>query len=218
MIKRVLQTALASTTMVVLLTGCEHAINPFVDETLVEQEEFHTPSERKARAAQATPIVRRRQWQQTPTTYPSGAVVHWPLWFEDPFEDKGSEDGKYAWTFEDYIAAPYSFGRVLVNTIGWPVSAVVTPPGTPMVSDGRLSKQALGMDHDAIPLSKARARAADDEQVPLEEEKDGQMAGESDDGSEAAGPPYLEEVSFEQDVAPESEIGPEGKLDAGTVQ
>ncbi len=197
MTKSILYIVLGSTSLWLVASGCEHAINPFVDETLVAPEEMHTPSERKARAAQATPVVRRREWQQTPTTYPSGAVVHWPLWFEDPFEDKGSTDGKYAWTFEDYIAAPYSFGRVLVNTIGWPVSAVVTPPGTPMVSDGRLSRQALGMDHDAIPLSQARAQAAaSDEPEPIEPEHDKQLAGERHEAVEHPGPPYLEEASY----------------------
>ena len=39
---------------------------------------------------------------------------------------------------------PYSFSRFLLNTVAWPVSAVVTPPGTTMVSDG-----VTGKDHDA---------------------------------------------------------------------
>jgi hypothetical protein len=33
--------------------------------------------------------------------------------------------------------------------MAWPVSAVVTPPFTLMGSDGVLSRQALGYDHDA---------------------------------------------------------------------
>ena len=66
------------------------------------------------------------------------------LWWEDPFEDKGDQDDTFAWTWQDYVAMPYSFGRFLLNTIAWPVSAVVTPPWASMVSDGN-----VGRDHDA---------------------------------------------------------------------
>jgi hypothetical protein len=76
-------------------------------------------------------------------------VPHYPLWWEDPFEDKGDGNCTFAWTWADYVAMPYSFGRYLLNTMAWPVSAVVTPPGTPMVSDGQLSPGGLGCDHDA---------------------------------------------------------------------
>jgi hypothetical protein len=47
---------------------------------------------------------------------------------------------------------PYGFGRFILNTMGWPVSCVVTPVWTVMGSDGVLSRQALGYDHDAEPL------------------------------------------------------------------
>jgi hypothetical protein len=63
-------------------------------------------------------------------------VPHYPLWWEDPFEDHGDRNDTFAWTSIDYVAWPYSMGRYLVNTIAWPVSAIVTLPGTPMVSDG----------------------------------------------------------------------------------
>ncbi|MBN1344347.1 MAG: hypothetical protein JXQ73_16790 [Phycisphaerae bacterium] len=169
------------------MAGCAHAINPFADEG-VPKDEMTTASERVARDASATPVIRKRQWEQTTTSYPSGAVVHWPLWFEDPFEDKGSEDGKFAWTAEDYLAMPYSCARLLLNTIGWPVSAVVTPPGTPMVSDGRLSRQALGMDHDATRLSKRAAPAPEDESTEATDKESGQLAGESDPPAEEVGP------------------------------
>ena len=73
-----------------------------------------------------------------------GDVPHSPLWWEDPLEDKGDQNRAFAWTWQDYVAIPYSFGRFLLNTMAWPVSALVTPPGTPMVSDGQ-----IGRDHDA---------------------------------------------------------------------
>jgi hypothetical protein len=52
------------------------------------------------------------------------------------------------------VAAPYSYGRYYLNLVALPVSAVVTPPWTAMESDGRLSEQLLGYDHDATPLSR----------------------------------------------------------------
>jgi hypothetical protein len=176
--------------------GCAHTINPFVDDTASLQDATNA-SERSVREADRAPVIRRREWEQSDTVYASGAVIHWPLWFEDPFEDKGSEDGQFAWTAEDYIAWPYSFGRFLLNTMAWPVSAVVTPPGTPMVSDGRLSRQVLGMDHDAIPLSKVERRTDyvnPNEEVDADSEN---MAEGPDplDGVEDEGPPYSEQVS-----------------------
>ena len=50
-------------------------------------------------------------------------MPHYPLWWEDPFEDKGDEDGKFAWTWMDYFAMPYSLARWDLNTVAVPVSA-----------------------------------------------------------------------------------------------
>ncbi len=189
-----------ATVMTVL--GCSSAVNPFVDDT-ASAEPATTASEEKVRAAQATPVVRRRDWEQSRLGYASGDVEHWPLWFEDPFEDKGSEDGKYALTAEDYIAMPYSFARLLLNTMGWPVSAVVTPPPTPMVSDGRLSQQALGKDHDAIPLKRRHDESPMDiDEGDSEEPADlavGPAAPVDDDSPE--GPPYIEHAGHEEPAA-----------------
>jgi hypothetical protein len=71
-------------------------------------------------------------------------VPHYPLWWEDPFEDQGDNDHMFAWTWQDYFTMPYGPSRYILNTLAWPVSAVVTPPGAPMVSDG-----IVGKVHDA---------------------------------------------------------------------
>lgn len=184
---------------IVTAFGCAHTINPFVDDS-ASSEELTTASERAARQAEKTPVIRCREWDQTSTTYAAGGVIHWPLWFEDPFEDKGSQDGKFAWTAEDYIAWPYSFGRLLLNTMGWPVSAVVTPPGTPMVSDGRLSHQALGMDHDAIPLKHAAHQSQKIDESDSKQGESEQMAEEPEDlesGEPVEGPPLAAPAGFE---------------------
>lgn len=67
-----------------------------------------------------------------------------------------------------------------------PASAVVTPPWTVMVSDGQISRQLLGYDHDAEPLARVRTRfdelersdpvieapTADAEPPPLDPDRD----------------------------------------------
>jgi hypothetical protein len=78
-----------------------------------------------------------------------GTVTHGPLFFEDGFEDQGSEDGQFAWTGEDYLQMFYWRGRFLVNALCFPVSAVVTPPWVVMASDGEPSRRIAGLNHDA---------------------------------------------------------------------
>jgi hypothetical protein len=110
-------------------------VNPWRDDSL-PQSTFGTATSETILAEGKAPAVRQRD---IPETYPprvSREVAHYPLWWEDPFEDQGDKNLEFAWTWQDYLHMPYGFGRFIVNTVGWPVSAVVTPPGTPMVSDG----------------------------------------------------------------------------------
>jgi len=130
------------------LSGCQLMVDPFRDE-LEGRQEMTTASVEGARAAKTTPAVRQRDYAAFELLAEHEGVTHGPLYFEDPFEDKGSEDGRFAWTGEDYFQIFYWRARFLANAIAFPVSAVVTPPWTVMESDGRLSRQALGYDHDA---------------------------------------------------------------------
>ncbi len=118
----------------------------------VTEDMLDTPSTAFIEASDVEPAVVQRDWDEMTSYYAPQVVQHWPLYFEDPFEDKGKSTGcGYAgWTWEDFFAIPYSDARWLLNTIALPVSMVVTPPWTPMCSDGVLSKQALGYDHDAV--------------------------------------------------------------------
>lgn len=137
----------------VVATGCTKAgpgVNTFADDSYPESH-WVTPSAEGVRASGAVAAVRERGWETASAPLEPMTVPHWPLWWEDPFEDKGSDDGQYAWTYEDFVAMPYCFFRYVLDTVAFPASAIVTLPGTPMVSDGYLSKQALGYDHDAIP-------------------------------------------------------------------
>ena len=131
--------------------GCSELINPFVDD-VPETGEVATASVAGIRQADAVPVMRERGFAPAYASAQDGTVSHWPLWWEDPFVDRGSDDDRFAWTKEDYLAFPYGLGRSLVNTMGWPISVVVTPPFTVMGSDGVVSRQALGYDHDAARL------------------------------------------------------------------
>ncbi|MHC4089131.1 MAG: hypothetical protein ACYSVY_02440 [Planctomycetota bacterium] len=144
------RTVLAAVMGLVLTVGCQHAINPFLDD-LPATPEVTTASVEGARAAPTRPSIPRRDFSSVQVYPQDGTVDHWPLWWEDPFEDKGSDDGQLAWTEEDYFAYVYGSGRFLLNTMAFPISAWVTKPFTVLCSDGRLSRQKLGYDHDAIP-------------------------------------------------------------------
>ena len=140
--------------------GCAHLNNPYEDSSAMINDEMTTPSTQGYMAGGApTGRPLGRTWAGSQVQYTNGAVTHWPLWFEDPFEDKGNgfcpvedrdaPDNVFCWNWVDYMHIGYGPGRELVNIAGFPASAVVTPPGTLMESDGRLSKGLLGYDHDA---------------------------------------------------------------------
>lgn len=127
---------------VVICASCNQppAVNPWRDDS-IPPSEYGTASSRYVRDTQAQPAIRTRAGM-APSQAPiaSGAVAHYPLWWEDPFEDQGDKDGQFAWTWQDYLHMAYGPARLSLNTLAWPVSAVVTPPGTPMVSDGVVEK------------------------------------------------------------------------------
>lgn len=128
--------------------GCTLLVHPFRDE-LANEPPVTTASVETVQNSKATRSVQQRDWPAEELYAQNGAVQHHPLYFEDPYEDKGSDDGKFAWTYEDYVQLFYWRGRFLLNTILFPVSVAVTPPWTVMESDGVLSRQALRWDHDA---------------------------------------------------------------------
>ena len=134
------------------LYGCQHVVNVFQDETIPSDAITTPTAETVARATPPTlapPQVRSGGWPELEAIGHGGTVTHWPLWFEDPFEDQGSENGRFAVTWEDYVAWPYTMGRWLVNFLALPASIVVEPPFIIMSSDGVLSRQVLGYCHDA---------------------------------------------------------------------
>jgi len=133
------------------LMGCQLTQNPFADE-LVGQQRVSTPSVDAARAAAVQTAAAEAHGQTKSLPMIDGSVTHGPLYFEDPFEDTGSDDGKFAWTGEDYLWMFSWRGRYLVNAVAFPVSCAVTPPWTVMVSDGNPSPRAFHEQHDAVRL------------------------------------------------------------------
>lgn len=138
----------SSVFILLALGGCTLLVHPFRDE-LANEPPVTTASVETVQNSKATRSVQQRDWPAKELYSQNGAVRHHPLYFEDGFEDKGSDDGKFAWTHEDYVQLFSWRGRFLINTIAFPVSVVVTPPWTVMESDGVLSRQALGWEHDA---------------------------------------------------------------------
>jgi len=135
-----------------LSSGCQLIVNPFADELAGEQR-VTTASVDGALAATTTPRVAtpRHPGAVTPTEVrpQEGTVTHGPLYFEDSFEDEGSDNNRFAWTAEDYSHTFYWRSRFLLNIVLFPISAVVTPPWAVMESDGYPSRRTLGRDHDA---------------------------------------------------------------------
>jgi hypothetical protein len=142
----------------VFAAGCTYVPNHFQEQGPSATAQWDSPTAADVKARYAAAPLRQRGWTEMTLTADSGAVEHLPLYFEDPFEDKG--DGRtdetdphnvYRGGWEDYVALPYCFARFTGNWLMFPVSAIVTTPWTIMESDGRLSRQLLGYDHDAIP-------------------------------------------------------------------
>ncbi len=141
--------------VILLVTGaCHEHVNTWHDDT-ISCEEVSTASVAGIRSANVGSAVElhTRGYDTVLVSPQDGTVGHFPLWWEDPFEDRGSEDGQFAMTWEDYFAMPYGMGRFMLNTLAIPISAAVNPPVPFMGSDGITSKQALAYDHDAEWLS-----------------------------------------------------------------
>ncbi len=130
--------------------GCSELINPYRDD-LPATTMISTASARRVREAGPAGEVRQRGWSASLVQLQDPGVSHWPLWWEDFVEDSGSDDGQFAWTWCDYLCVVYGPARQVVNTVAFPVSMVVDPPGSIRCSDGVISMQTFGLsDHDSV--------------------------------------------------------------------
>jgi hypothetical protein len=136
-----------------VLCGCSQLVNPFQDE-YAQRPPVTTPSVEAVLAADVSPSVQEVNGVEKHRCAVDGSVAHVPLYFEDPTEESGSEDGQFAWTGEDYLWIAYWRARFMVNLFAMPVSAVVNPPWQTMVSDGQRSGCGRGREFDAEPCCK----------------------------------------------------------------
>jgi len=151
--------AVLAISVTVICGGCAYTPNYHKETGPSTIMSWDSPTAADVKARFASAERRQRDWPRTEVAAEDGAIIHWPLYFEDPFEDKGHgrtdqthPHNVYHRGWEDGIALPYCLARFTVNWLLLPVSAIVTPPWTPIESDGRLSRQLAGMDHDAAPL------------------------------------------------------------------
>lgn len=144
--------------LLAISSACAYVPNYFREDGPATSTPLQSPSEADLRA-RYQPAGGRDLSGAVALRHESGVVRHWPLYFEDPFVDKGH--GRTDQTdplnvhrvgWEDGVAVPYNAGRFVLNTLLLPASAVVTPPVTVQESDGRISRQLLGYDHDAESL------------------------------------------------------------------
>lgn len=140
----------AGATLTTLIAACNQppAVNPWVDDS-IPRDQWTTPSRDLVLASNQKALVRETQFPDMTAPHVTPGVPHYPLWWEDPFDDQGDNNDTFAITWQDYVAMPYVYGRFLLNTMAWPVSAVVTPPGTTLVSDGQVNP--AEHPHDARP-------------------------------------------------------------------
>ncbi len=153
-------------TALTLLAGCAHVPNPWVEDGPATREPWESPSARDVLQHHAAAAHTKPRWSQPLTLAAAdGSVTHWPLYFEDPFVDKGhgrSGLNKYHLGWEDVVASVYGYARHTLNWLLIETSLVVEPPWTLMVSDGELSRQPLGLvNHDAAVASPRRAARPD---------------------------------------------------------
>src|SRR5262245_30193328 len=101
-----------------IATGCARQLNnPWVDSGAWANADMTTPSA-EGFLRMHEPVARvSREWPRCNVHGFNGAVTHWPVWWEDPFVDKGNDstdpsdrdraDTCFAVTWVDYLAIAY---------------------------------------------------------------------------------------------------------------
>lgn len=160
--------------------------NIFVDDS-IPADQWSTPSRDSILAAGHDPVIRERGLPVTGAPHVAhNDVAHLSLWWEDPFEDHGDGNEEFSWNAMDFIHMPYGLGRFIVNTIGWPISLIVTPPGMSLVSDGQIYVEpedrifdiGIPHPHDAYPGTSENPTAGPADFEPARPEDNLVHAGE----------------------------------------
>jgi len=150
----VLQAVVSMFILLALQTGCKHVYADMFTDEFANKAPVQTQSSQRAIESPGTPSKLSRGYQLSSVSAADGTVTHGPLYFEDPFETRGSRDGKFAWTFEDYFALGYSDARWLINVAVMEVSFLLPTPvaqmetgadGVAKNSELRIKNNELGM-------------------------------------------------------------------------
>ena len=144
--------AVLASTGLFFAIGCAATPNQWREDGPAATQTWNSPTAAVIASDHQPAAQRQRDWDAMTIADAGGQVTHWPLYFEDPFVDKGhgrTGMNKYHLGWEDLLAGPYGYARHTLNWMFWPVSGIVTPPCRLMESDGELSEQLLGYDHDA---------------------------------------------------------------------
>ena len=123
----------------VLLAGCQNVYENMYVDAQSPRGPVETTSSAKLKTMTGETAPRSRGHEPVTSPAADTRVCHGPLYFEDPFESKGSLDGKFAWTLEDYFALGYCGGRWLANTIFLPVTVTVHPIWSTACTDGAVA-------------------------------------------------------------------------------
>src|SRR5262245_54615005 len=77
-------------------SGCNEppAVNPWLDDS-IPQQTWGTPSGESVLVAHAQPTIRQRGFPPSTAPAVDESVPHYPLWFEDPYEEQGDRDGVF---------------------------------------------------------------------------------------------------------------------------
>lgn len=142
--------------------GCAPRNSPFVEDGPSAEMVWNSPTGADVYDRLDVAEPRQRQWPRQTLIAADGRVTHDPLYFENPFADHGTYRtdadplgmtaggrSKYYVGWTDLGASLYGLPRFWVNMIGFPASLAVTPPWQVQESDGYISRQKLGYDHDA---------------------------------------------------------------------
>ena len=125
-------------TAAVMFIGCNKAHQGDGAETVVDE----ALSDRLAPAVVTEqPVASEktcREWPQRSSDYDTVSLEHPTVYFEDPFETCGSDDGRFGlWDKDSLISTLVSPVAFVGHVIMWPVSAVMAPPWENDVSRSR---------------------------------------------------------------------------------
>lgn len=119
-----------------LSAGCQYSFQAAKD-PYADRGPISTATTEGAAALGSSVRTDHRHMAEVETRSAPALVTHHPLLFEDAANDLDCyDDGKFAWTLQDYGAGFLSLGRFVTNLAAAPISLIDTHPWVLMESDG----------------------------------------------------------------------------------